>query len=60
MPRFYRKRLLLDPKFAALDEERRQEYLDDLDPVENSPDRLEVREAVHKARVGFYRRERSF
>lgn len=60
LPRFYRKRLLMDEKFAARDEERMQEWLSTVRASEFTPERLEVREEVAKARKGAYSPERGF
>lgn len=59
LPRLYAEYLKEEvPGFAEKMEARRLEYLANLDPDEQTDDRLRAREAVHQARIGLYRKER--
>lgn len=60
LPRYYLNRLLKSEDFAMAHEERRDAYINSVDPKEDSPERNAVKERVHRARVGAHSRERSF
>lgn len=58
LPRVYADRLRQDPEYAYEEELRTEEWLLSQDKAEIRPERLAVREEVHRSRVGFHRKER--
>lgn len=59
LPRLYQQYLSEDPEYAYAAEDRAEQYLlSDAARVDSTPQRLEQREAVHRARIGTYRKER--
>lgn len=60
LPRYYRDRLLSDPDFEYADELRRGAWEVARDRAEDKPERMHVRETVHKARLGLRSKERGF
>lgn len=58
LPRYYRNKMLEDPEYAYTDECRSEEYRASLPPGADSPYQREAKEAVHKARIATFARER--
>lgn len=58
LPRLYRDKLAESVDWSYDDENRREEFLMQLDPALNDPSRVAAREAVHRARISNFRKER--
>lgn len=58
LPRYYRRYLANDAEWERDDQERRDDYAFEHPDPDASPDRLAARDAVHRAKIATYRKER--